>query len=284
MEKQEYIEFVNERLEGKSKKIFLDQIERYYDIQDNCVLEKHPYKVGDDVYLRKGTLLHGTFRDLEGLKAIAKDGLIAGWFVNGRAGKYPSAVGVWNLQKDYFLKDYINFYSGGTIKIQKLDGSGEYTTEVIPLNELGKEADMIVHKGLYKWYIEQTKEARFMPSLVQDQVQIGIIMNDNYRYADELLKGDILNGSISDKDIKPFIKEDYYEQFLEDRKHPDAFFTDRESAILFGIPGNLIEGVLVGREYEKAILDGSASKELNEIKELLPNAYICNLDGKVIVE
>ena len=31
----------------------------------------------------------------------------------------------------------------------------------------------------------------------------------------------------------------------------DDFFTDRESAILFGIPSNFIEGILVGRVYEK---------------------------------
>ena len=40
----------------------------------------------------------------------------------------------------------------------------------------------------------------------------------------------------------------------------------------------MIEGILVGRKYEK---DNS---KLNEIKNLLPKAYICNLDGKVIVE
>ena len=56
----------------------------------------------------------------------------------------------------------------------------------------------------------------------------------------------------------------------------DDFFTDRESAILFGIPSNLIEGILVGRKHEKD------NKILNEIKKLLPNCYICNLDGKVI--
>ena len=62
----------------------------------------------------------------------------------------------------------------------------------------------------------------------------------------------------------------------KDRKIKDDFFTDRESAILFGIPSNLIEGILVGRIYEKN------NKILDEIKELLPNSYICNLDGIVI--
>ena len=63
-------------------------------------------------------------------------------------------------------------------------------------------------------------------------------------------------------------------QMLE--KHKNDFFTDRESAILFGIPACLIEGILVGRKYEKNY------KIIKEIKKLLPNCYVCNLDGIVI--
>lgn len=75
-----------------------------------------------------------------------------------------------------------------------------------------------------------------------------------------------------------FVNPDYYEKFIVDRKDKDDFFTDRESAILFGVPSNLIEGILVGREYEKD------QSKLKEIKQLIPNAYICNLDGKVIIK
>ena len=46
--------------------------------------------------------------------------------------------------------------------------------------------------------------------------------------------------------------------------------------MLFGIPSNLIEGILVGKTYEKD------KNVLNEIKRLLPNCYICNLEGKVV--
>ena len=133
----------------------------------------------------------------------------------------------------------------------------------------------IKSKEYLAWGMEQTKEIRFMPSLVQDKVQIGIIFNREY--SKDLLKGDILNpNNINDTDVKEFVNEHYYEQFIIDRLNKDDFFTDRESAILFGIPSNLIEGILVGREYEKD------NNILNEIKELLPNSYICNLDGKVI--
>ena len=65
------------------------------------------YSFGDDVYLKKGTLLHGTYKNIDGLKGILKDGLISSWFIDGRLSKYPSSVGVWNLKKDYPLKEYI---------------------------------------------------------------------------------------------------------------------------------------------------------------------------------
>ena len=80
---------------------------------------------------------------------------------------------------------------------------------------------------------------------------------------------------IHDNVAKAFVNEDY-EGFIRERKNKDDFFTDRESAIIFGIPANFIEGILVGRIYEKD------KKILNEIKHLLQNAYICNIDGKVI--
>ena len=47
---------------------------------------------------------------------------------------------------------------------------------------------------------------------------------------------------------------------------------------MFGLPSKLIEGILVGRKLE------NDKYSLNYIKKKLPDCYICNLDGKVIVE
>ena len=275
MNKEDYIEIANEKLNNSiSKKIMIHQIDTYYNVKKELKIPNHKYKIGDDVKLKKGTLLHGTYKNIEGLKEIVKDGLISSWFITGIGSKYPSSVGVWNLKKDYLLKDYINFYSGGTARyFNQLDKKHE--TEVIPYNEMPLIINRIKSKGYLVWGMEQTKEARFMPSLIQNQVQIGIIFNGDY--AKDLLKGDILNpNKINDTDVKEFINEWYYDKFIDDRKNKDDFFTDRESAILFGLPSNLIEGILVGRDYEKD------NKMLNEIKELLPNSYICNIDGKII--
>ena len=118
-----------------------------------------------------------------------------------------------------------------------------------------------------------------MPGLAQDFVQIWIIMDGNSKYGKLLKEWDILDLRISDKDVKEFVHPEVYESFfVPNRKNKDLFFTDRESAILFWIPPVLIEWILVWRKYEKD------NKMLKRIKELLPKAYISNLDGMVIME
>lgn len=278
MNKEDYIKIIKESEKGipVAKDFLLNQIDRYYTAKDSGYIVNNNYNIGDDVKLKKGTLLHGTYKNIDGLKEILKDGLISSWFIDSRGSKYPSSVGVWNLKQDYLLKDYINFYSGGTVRyFNPLNDAKE--TEVIPFNELSGFIEKFISKDYLVWQMEQTKEARFMPSLVQDNVQIGIIFDGDNSYIKDLLQGDILNpNNIGDELVQSFVSEHYYPQFIKDRMNKDDFFTDRESAILFGIPANFIEGILVGRTYEKD------DEMLKEIKELLPNAYICNLDGKVI--
>ena len=278
MTKEQYLKIVNEKIQNSnSKQIMINQINNFFNYL-NFTLPPHNYKIGDNVYLKKGTLLHGTYKNLDGLKEIVKNGLISSWFIDDRLSKYPSSIGVWNLKQDYFLKDYIDFYSGGTIMYCGIfDNDRQNKTQVIPYSKM-KNINVIANSiNCHMWVLEQTKEARFMPSLAKNNVQIGIIFNGNNKYSKILLNGDILNPNIiNDKDVKEFINPKYYEKFINDRKHKDDFFTDRESAIIFGIPSNFIEGILVGKNYEQN------TKILEEIKQLLPNAYICNLDGKII--
>ena len=277
MDRQYYENYTKKNFKKKTQQLVLEQIKSFYDCLNSFKLDKHKYKIGDFVELKEGTFLHGTYRNIDGLKDIVNHGLIASWFIDGRISKYPSSVGVWNLKQDYQLKEYINFYSGGTIRyFNQHDEKKE--TEVIAYDQVNELINRIKEKDYLVWQMEQTKEARFLPSLVQNKVQVGIIFNSDNKYGKKLLKGDILSYlNVNDIDVKEFVNESYYERFIIDRKNKDDFFTDRESAILFGIPSNLIEGILVGREYEKDRI------KLGEIKKLLPNAYICNLDGKVIV-
>ena len=282
MNQDKYIEIVKEKIKNSNAKdIVIKQIEKYYEALKNYIPLTPSYKVGDQVYLSKGTLLHGTYKNIEGLKEIAENGLISNLFIDGRSSKYIGSVGVWNLKKDCYLKDYINFYSGGTMMFCGIYKDGINTeknsTMIIPYDEMNNMLSILSKEECHMWVMEQTKEARSMPSLVQDRVQVGIIFNGNNAYIKDLLNGDILNPHIiNDEDVKEFINSDYYNKFVRERKNKNDFFTDRESAILFGIPSCFIEGILVGREYEKDEVI------LEKIKELLPNAYICNLDGIVI--
>ena len=281
MNKKHYVEITKEKLANeKSKMIMINQIERFYNYKKNYLNELNKYNTGDLVRLKKGTLLHGTYKNFEGLKKIVKNGLISSWFIDGRLSKYPSSVGVWNLKKDCLLKDYINFYSGGTILYAGVYENGNDTqmnkTDVIPYDKMNLILDEVMKVDCHMWTLEQTKEVRFMPSLVQNRVQVGIIFNGESKEIKNMLLGDILSGNISDEDVREFVNPDYYENFIRERKNKNDFFTDRESAVLFGIPSNFIEGILVGRKYE------TDSTMLNKIKELVPNSYICNLDGIVI--
>lgn len=281
MNKKHYVEITKEKLTNeKSKMIMINQIERFYNYEENYFNESNKYNIGDLVRLKKGTLLHGTYKNFEGLKEIVKNGLISSWFIDGRLSKYPSSVGVWNLKKDCLLKDYINFYSGGTILYAGVYENGNDTqmnkTDVIPYDKMNLILDEVMKIDCHMWTLEQTKEVRFMPSLVQNKVQVGIIFNGESKEIKNMLLGDILSGNISDEDVREFVNPDYYENFIRERKNKNDFFTDRESTVLFGIPSNFIEGILVGRKYE------TDNTMLNKIKKLVPNSYICNLDGIVI--
>lgn len=282
MKKEEYINIINNKLKenDKARNTLLNQVEAYYRALNEYETRNNNYKIGDRVHLEKGTLMHGTYKNINGLKYIVKNGLISSWFVSGRKSKYPSSVGVWNLKKDYYLDEYINFYSGGTFGYYENKLTNVCISRVVPYSELSNLSSIVSEiksKEYHMWLFEQTKESRFLPSLVQDSIQIGIIFNGNNEYINTLKKGDILSAqNFNDEDVEPFVNPGYYKRFLDDRKNMNDFFTDRESAILFGIPSVFIEGILVGRKYEKD------KDKIAEIKRILPNAYICNLDGIVI--
>ena len=270
-----YQRIIQKELNIEGSKILLrKQIETYERVK-NTNANKECYEIGQAVFLKKGTILHGTYKNLEGLKKIVNEGLISSEFIKGRLSKYKYCVSVWNLKQDMYLSDYIDFYSGGTIKYRT---EGKESTRVIPYSDMNNIIEYIT--GFEKqtnWYMEQTKEARFLPSYTQNVVQIGIIFNGENRGMKELLKNDVLTQNINDENAFEFVNKDYYSQFIIDRKEKDDLFTDRESAILFGIPSCFIEGILVGRKYEN---DESA---LREIKRILPDCYIVNLDGIVIL-
>lgn len=80
MNKQDYIKIINEKISGSAKDILLKQVDLFYEAIDNFKQAPHNYKKGDLVRLDKGTLLHGTYKNIEGLEKIAKEGLICDLF------------------------------------------------------------------------------------------------------------------------------------------------------------------------------------------------------------
>lgn len=197
-----------------------------------------------------------------------------------RANKICNSVGMWNVKEDCLLKDYINKYSGFTITYTLGRGPGaKEVSELIPYHKFDEYTEKINNMDeVWQYWGDQTKEVRFLPSLVSNKRQIAFILNMDSEYAKKLSYADVWNTDLDNETLKPFLDNRYFPSFMEERFNRNATTTDRESAIMFGLPKTLIEGVLVGRQIE------SDSIALNHIKSKLPDCYICNLDGKVITE
>lgn len=135
-------------------------------------------------------------------------------------------------------------------------------------------------------------EARFLPSLQKDGRlpkrdnpnrldgcrQLAFIINGRAREVQKLVKNNLLEDSLSLEVVKKLYNFSKRPEFLEIfKKNRRTGEDERIAYLLFGLPANMIEGVFVGRLYEKD------RKMLKFIKQVLPKCYICNLDGKVIV-
>ena len=55
--RQEYEQFINEKFAGQARELLLKNVKLYY--QENIDVKKNKYKVGDSVFLKKGSFIHG---------------------------------------------------------------------------------------------------------------------------------------------------------------------------------------------------------------------------------
>lgn len=278
MNKEKYINYANDHFKGNALDLVLKQIKLFF--KEDAEVVKTKYTIGEEVYLKKGTFIHGIFNGINNFNYTVDNGFIATEFNDfKRTNKISNGVGVWNIKDDTYLKDYIELYSGFTITYTIGRGpNSKLVSKLIPYHKFDYVTEKINNDDeIWQWFGEQTKEVRFIPSLVSEKRQIAFIINTESKYAKEIIKADIWNTYLDDETLKYFTDYRYYEKFLTERFNRDAKTTDRESAIIFGFPSSLIEGILVGRKTEKDI------KMLKYIKSKLPDCYICNLDGKVIV-
>ena len=278
MNKEKYIEYAKNTFQGKALELVLNNIELFY---KNEKIKKKKYHVGEEVKLKKGTYTHGIPGLLDNFDWIVENGFISNDFTEENIhNKIRHSIGMWVIQKDCLLQDYIKEYSGFTITytIGRGPGSKE-VTKLIPYHKFDEETEKINDdESIWMYWGDQTKEIRFMPSLVSNKRQIAFILNMESDYAKEMIKKDVWNIELVEEELKEFLDYRYYENFLKERVNRTAQTTDRESAIIFGLPSSLIEGVLVGRKLEQD------KDSLKHIKEKLPDCYICNIDGKIIVE
>ena len=279
LNKETFVNYVHENFIGKAKEILLDQINLFYD--DVQEIEKNKYNVNDAVKLKQGTFLHGISGELENFNFTIEHGFISTDFtLNKNINKIKNSVGFWNIQSDTLLADYINNYSGFTISY--LIGRGpeaKTISELIPFHKFDEITEQLNNdENVWSYSGEQTKEVRFIPSLVSNKRQIAFILNMESDYAKKLAYNDVWNLDFDEEILTQFLDYRYKEKFINnDRKNRNAITTDRESAIMFGLPISLVEGVLIGRKFE------ANQEALEHIKSKLPNCYICNLDGKVVV-
>lgn len=278
LKKENYIEYTKNNFSGEAKDLILKQIDLFYD--ETSKINKNKYSSGEEVFLKKGTYMHGIPGLLDNFDWIVENGFIGNDFTTPNVNnKIKNSIGMWDVQEDILLKDYVIKYSGFTITytIGRGPGSKE-VTELIPYHKFDEITEKINDdENIWTYWGNGTKEVRFLPSLVANKRQIAFILNMDSPYAKKMTEYDVWNPNLSEETVKPFIDYRYYEKFLTERFNRTAQTTDRESAIMFGLPSKLIEGVFVGRKIE------NDQEALSYIKNKLPDCYICNIDGKVIV-
>lgn len=271
MEKEDYINVSKKEFKGKTLEIVTKQIDDFYEL-NNQTFKNVKYKVGESVILTPNTYLHGFGDKIEILDLFANRGLINKDYEFGASKHFTHhTVSLWHIRKKIKLADYIVKYSGMTVRY-------ESKCEMIPYGQLDKFVEKMRKVPHWLWEAESTMEIRFMPSLARDKNQLAFIINGRDKCLQSYFANNIINDDFDFEIAKDFINfknEESKEIFKKNRNNGDK---GRCAYVVFAIPKNLFEGVLVGRKFEKN------KKILKHIKEKLPNCYICNLDGKVIVE
>jgi hypothetical protein len=277
--KEKYVNDINNRFSGASRDLLLEQVELFHKESNDII--KNKYGIGDEVKLSKGAFIHGIFGGLDNFDFTLENGFISTDFTSEpRTNKICNSVGMWNIKEGILLRDYINLYSGFTVTYSIGRGpEAALKSELIPYHKFDEFTERLNNDDdVWTYWGDKTKEVSFIPSLVSDKRQIAFILNMDSDYAKKLSYNDVWNLDFGEDVLTPFLDYRYKDKFINsDRLNRNASTTDRESAIMFGLPISLVEGVFVGRKIE------NDKESLDYIKSKLPDYYICNLDGKVIV-
>lgn len=158
--KDKYINNVISRFSGNAKDILLRQIDLFYDLSQEII--KNRYNIDDDVQLKKGTFIHGIFGELENFDFTIENGIISTDFTSeARPNKICNSVGMWNIQEDMLLKDYINQYSGFTISYSIGRGPGsKKISKLVPYRKFDEITEELIMTIIYG-HIGGIKQKKF---------------------------------------------------------------------------------------------------------------------------
>ncbi len=269
-EREIVVENAKSKFKGKLLDIVINQINDYYELVDSNYEVTNNYNIGDDVILNNNHLLHGIGNHTDLIENVfAKRGIVSQDFYgddSNHAFCYTAAF--WNVSVTISLKDFIKNYSGMVVKYNDC-------YEVVPYGELDSFVEKMRNVDHWKWTSESSMEIRFMPSLAKDINQIGFIINTENDICQKLRMNSVFKDSFDREYVFEFVSDSAREKF-EKIGFVDDFFM-RAEYLIFGIPKCCIEGILVGRKLE------NDKYALEKLKNLFHNCYICNLDGKIII-
>ena len=269
MNKESIINKTKKKFKGELLKIVLKQIEDYFELANSSYKPNKRYNVGDNVILNKNHLLHGIGKHTDIINIFAERGIVSqDYFDNDSDHAFCYESAFWSVDKEISLKEFIKNYSGIIAKV-----NDKY--EQVPYGEIDNFVEKVRNIDHWLWTAESSMEIRFMPSLARDINQIGFIVNTENEIAHRMKNNSVFRDSFNKEYALEFLNEKSKDKFIKDGFSEDFFA--RADYIIFGLPKNCIEGILVGRLVEKN------NDYLNQIKKLFPDCYICNLDGKVIV-
>ena len=263
------IENAKKKFNGELLDIVLEQIDNHYKLIESNYEINNKYNVGDDVILDENHLLHGIGKHNNLIENVfAKRGIVSQDFFgddSNHAFCYTAAF--WTVDKQIPLKDFIKNYSGMIVKC-----NDKY--EQVPYGQLDNFVEKMKEVDHWLWTAESSMEIRFMPSLARNINQIGFIVNTENELCQKLRKNSVFKESFNNSYSYEFVSGKAKEKFEKEGFTSDFFL--RADYLIYGIPKCCIEGILVGRNLERD------KDNLNKLKVLFPNCYICNLDGKVI--
>lgn len=268
MNKSLIIENAKKKFKGELLDIVIKQIDDYFELTESNYIARKNYQINDKVILNKNHLLHGIGKHTDIINTFANRGVVSqDYFENESEHAFCYESAFWNVKSDISLKEYIENYSGIVAKV-----NNEYIQ--VPYGKIDEFVEKMKEVDHWLWTAESSMEIRFMPSLARNINQIGFILNTENEIAQRIRYNSVFKDYFNKDYSMEFVNEKNKEKF--DKEGFTADFFERADYIIFGLPKNCIEGIIVGKQVEKN------EDNLKLLKILFPNSYICNLDGVVI--